>query len=423
MTIKDKKYHYNIDLLGLILKNWQVQTLTSDPATTYARIYYNSVSQTFRIYNTGTTTWSDLGSGTEFVSAVSDTSEIDLTVSTGVLSGVLINGSVTLTRLAAIAANTVVMNNTGGSAVPTAVTVANLKTALAIVPGDITGFDTQVRTSTLNQMTAPTADLSINSHKLTNVTDPSSAQDAATKAYVDALGQGITWKTQVRAATTVNGTLATAYANSQVIDGVTLATGNRILLKDQTSGAENGIYVVAASGAPTRATDADVSAEMQGGVAVFIQEGTANGDSGWVMTNNGAVTLGSTSLVFARFTGLSDVISGAGLTKTGNSLDVIAGTTTGTGGPGGGLKVNADDVVVDTSVVVVKYATTIGDTTTTDFTITHNLATRDITLTVTDAASPFGIHDVYWEATTTNTATIFFPTAPATNELRVIIKA
>src|ERR1700742_1860668 len=91
------------------------------------------------------------------------------------------------------------------------------------------------------------------SNKATNMPSPSAATDGANKAYVDALASGLEWKAAVRAATTNNGALATAYANGSVIDTVTLATGDRVLLKNQTTQSDNGIYVVQASGAPVRA--------------------------------------------------------------------------------------------------------------------------------------------------------------------------
>lgn len=168
----------------------------------------------------------------------------------------------------------------------------------------------------------PTADLPMGNFKLTGLGTPSSSTDAATKAYVDSAAAGIDWKASVRAASTANGTLASAFENGDTLDGVTLATGDRILLKNQSTGAENGIYTVNASGAPTRATDADANAEVTGGMAVFVEEGTANADSGWVLTNNGAVTVGTTALTFTQFTGLGQVTDGNGLTKTGNTLDV-----------------------------------------------------------------------------------------------------
>ena len=196
----------------------------------------------------------------------------------------------------------------------------------------ISDFDTQVRTSRLDQMAAPTATVSLNSQKISNLADPAAAQDAATKAYVDATRQGLDVKDSVRAATTANITLSA----TQTVDGVALVAGDRVLVKDQSTASANGIYVVAA-GAWVRATDADTSAKVTGGMFTFVEEGTANADTGWVLTTNNPITLGTTSLAFTQFSGAGQVAAGAGLTKTGNSLDVGAGT---------GIQVNADDIAL-----------------------------------------------------------------------------
>ncbi len=182
--------------------------------------------------------------------------------------------------------------------------------------------DARVRLNRLDQMAAPTAAVSMNSQKITNLDTPTASGDAATKGYVDAVKQALDIKDSVRAATTANGTLASDFENGDSIDGVTLATGDRILIKNQGTGSQNGIYVVNASGAPTRATDADLSAEVTGGMYVYVEEGTTQADSGWVLTNDGAITLGTTALVFTQFSGAGQITAGAALTKTGNQLDL-----------------------------------------------------------------------------------------------------
>ena len=140
-----------------------------------------------------------------------------------------------------------------------------------------------------------------NGQQLTGVATPSLGTDAANKSYVDNVVSGLDVKDSVRAATTTAGTLATSFANGSTIDGVTLATNDRILIKDQSTGSENGIYTVNSSGAPTRATDFDEDSEVTGGAFCFVEEGTSNGDTGWVMTNDGAVTVGTTALTFSKF--------------------------------------------------------------------------------------------------------------------------
>ena len=117
-------------------------------------------------------------------------------------------------------------------------------------------------------------------------------------------------KQSVRVATTAALTLSSDLENGDTVDGVTLVTGDRVLVKNQDTASENGIYVVKASGAPDRATDADTSAEVTAGMFTFVTEGTANGDSGWVLTTNDTITLGTTGLVFAQFSGAGQITAG-----------------------------------------------------------------------------------------------------------------
>lgn len=154
--------------------------------------------------------------------------------------------------------------------------------------------------------------------------DAKSPTQKAIKAYVDNyVSSGVSWKAAVRAATIAAGTLATSFENGDVIDGVTLVTGDRLLIKNQAAGAENGLYLVAASGAPTRTTDADTGAELVS-ATVMVREGTVNADTQWTCSND-AVTLGSTSIAFAQISGAGTYSAGSGLTLTGNQFSIGAG--------------------------------------------------------------------------------------------------
>ena len=156
------------------------------------------------------------------------------------------------------------------------------------------------------------------------ITTSSAATSAATKAYVDSVASGLDTKESVRVATTAAGTLASDFENGDTVDGVTLATGDRILIKNQATGSENGIYVVAASGAPTRATDFDDDSEVTAGAFTFVEEGSTNANAGFVLATTGAITVGTTELSFTQFSSLAAITAGTGLTKTGSTLSVDA---------------------------------------------------------------------------------------------------
>lgn len=164
------------------------------------------------------------------------------------------------------------------------------------------------------------------------------ANSLVSKEYVDAIKQALDVKDSVRLATTANlasnynnagGTLTNSGSNAALqLDGVTVVAGNRILVKDQSSAAENGIYVVTTVGdgstawVLTRADDANVSAEMTGGVFTFVEEGTVGADNGYVFTHNGAPTLGTTALTVSQFSGAGQIVAGDALSKSGNTLNV-----------------------------------------------------------------------------------------------------
>ena len=208
---------------------------------------------------------------------------------------------------------------------------ADINASAAIAQSKIDGLTTSLGEKLALAGGTMSGAIAMGTNKITGLGTPTDATDAATKAYVDSAAQGIDWKASVRAATTAAVTLASDLENGDTLDGVTLATGNRILVKNQATGSENGIYVVASSGAPTRSTDADVAAELTSNFAVFVEEGTVNADQGYVLTNDGAITIGTTALTFTQFTGLGQIVAGTGLDKTGNTLDIDSTVVTLTG--------------------------------------------------------------------------------------------
>ncbi len=164
-----------------------------------------------------------------------------------------------------------------------------------------------------------------------------SNQSLVNKAYVDSVTSGLSVKSPVKVATTGNlnatynngaGTL-TANSNFALsVDGVTVSVNDRILVKDQSTAAQNGFYKVTATGSGsaafvlTRTPDADAASELVAGAFAFVEEGTANADNGYVLSTDGAVTLGTTAINFEQFSGAGQISAGDGLTKTGNALSL-----------------------------------------------------------------------------------------------------
>lgn len=381
------KFVTNVDLNKNELRNAVVQVLAAAPSTPVeGQVYYNSVSQTVLVCTTGggSPAWKDLGkqgtvtsvSGTSPIQ-VSDgttTPSISISAASGSSAGSMSSAHYTLVNNATNSntASTIVKRDSSGN--------FSAGTITADLTGDVTGnvsghagtvlslsgldtddlaegttnlyfTNTRVRANSLDQMSAPGTDVSFNNYKITNLATPTQATDAATKGYVDAARSGLDVKASVRAATTANITLS----GTQTIDGVSLIAGDRVLVKNQSTGSENGIWVVGAS-TWSRATDADSDAEVTAGLFTFVEEGTANGDSGWVLSTNNPITLGSTSLTFAQFSGAGQVSAGAGLTKTGNTIDVIGTTDR--------ITVNADSVDIASTYVGQSSITTLGTITT-----------------------------------------------------------
>ena len=237
----------------------------------------------------------------------------------------------------AVAVNAITLGSTALNPGATTTTLAGLQ--------QLDVDNVRVDTNTIST-TNTNGDLVLSPNGTATVTVPSGyknrtgfgANSLVSKEYVDAIKQALDVKASVRLATTANlasnynnagGTLTNSASNAALsLDGVTVVAGNRILVKNQTAGAENGIYVVTTVGdgstawVLTRADDANASAEMTGGVFTFVEEGTVGADNGYVFTHNGAPTLGSTALTVSQFSGAGQIVAGDALSKSGNTLNV-----------------------------------------------------------------------------------------------------
>lgn len=415
------KFVTNLELLQNQIINGRFEVVASDPNTGNfeGRLIYNSTEKVIKWYD-----------GTGWRKALRS-----VTSSTSALSASESNGQVSL------------------SIADATTTVSGLMSA-----ADKTKLDASTASNTNNtlvlrdaagrfQATSPTADL-----------------DVATKSYVDAARAGLDVKQSVRAATTGPITLDNT---TTAIDNVTLANGNRVLVKDQGTASENGIYVVSTSGAWSRATDADETGELTAGSFVFVEEGNTHSDSGWVVSTNGTITIGSSAINFSQFSGAGQITAGDGLTKSGNTLNVGGTTnrisvsadavdissnyvgqssittlgtiTTGVwngtdvavadGGTGASTAASARTNLAETPSSGLNTSTpvlgrisarTIGDGTTLTYTITHNLNTRDVVVQVFDTTTYDTVFSDVVRATV-DTVEITFSSAPALNSYRVVI--
>lgn len=336
----------------------------------------------------------------------------------------------------------------------------NIASDAAIATTKIANFDTAVQSSRLDQMAAPTASVSLNSQKITSLADGTSSGDAVNLGQLQAAQTGLDAKASVRAATTANITISTALNNGDTLDGVELSTGDRVLVKDQTDKTENGIWVVAAT--PVRAADADGAGELSGGSFTFVEEGTANADTGYVITTNGSITPGTTAHDWAIFSRAGELTAGDGLQKVAGTLSVDATVARLTGatftgkveaghssdpafkvstghGSGAAFDANSEGKIVnlvdptsnqdaatkkyvDDQTGAGSYATDVGNGTDTSITVTHNLGSRDVIVQVYEASGNYAEVMVESRRATTNTVTLIFAVAPTSNQYRVVVR-
>ena len=305
---------------------------------------------------------------------VASFSNSDFAVSSGAVT--IKSGGVTSTQLAGSIANAKLAND--------GITIGSTDTSLGDTITALAGMTTiAVDNITLDANTISTTNsngdmiLAPNGTGAVNV--PSGYESRAgfgddslvNKSYVDAVANGLDVKASVKVATTANlaatynngnGTLTASSNGAIAVDGVTLSVNDRVLVKDQTTQTQNGFYKVTATGSGgaafvlTRTPDADAASELTGGAFTFVEEGTANADNGYVLTTNGTPTLGTTAITFEQFSGAGQISAGAGLTKTGNTIDVV--------GTADKISVTANALTIASTYVGQSSITTLGTITT-----------------------------------------------------------
>lgn len=253
--------------------------------------------------------------------------------------------------------------------------------------------------------------LDLQSQKIVNLADPSAATDAVTKQYVDNVARGLSWKAPVRAASTANVTLASP---GETLDGVALAAGDRLLLKHQTAGADNGLYVWTASESPlARTTDADTAGDLVPGAAVSVTEGATNADKVFIVVSDAAIVIGTTTQTWGELGGAGSYSAGNGIGISGPAISAVAASN-------GGISVGAGGIALDASIAARKYSQNVGNGAATSIAVTHGLGTKDVAVSLHKNSDDTGfVTD--WTATDANTVTLTFAAAPASGEHRVTV--
>lgn len=268
-----------------------------------------------------------------------------------------------------------------------------------------------VKAYRLDEFAAPTANVSLGGFKITSLAAPTVAGDAATYDFVisqvQAASSGISVKDPVRVVSTTN----VALTGLQTIDGVTLIASDRVLLVAQTDATQNGVYA-AAAGAWSRTVAENEDAELKGAFWL-VNEGTLGQKQQWIVNNATQPVIGTDNIVIVQFGATTVYSASNGVTLVGSDFRAVAAAS-------GGISVGAGGISVDTAIVARKFSTDIGDGATTTLTVTHNLGTRDVVVSVRDNTT----HEIVWAtpiATSTNALTLTFLQAPTASQYRVTV--
>lgn len=269
------------------------------------------------------------GNGVVFEGATADEYETTLTVTDPTADRTITLPNVSGTVITTGDSGTVTNAMLANSSITINSTPVSLGGSISITAGvsSVSGTSSQIAvSSTTGDITLSLPSAVVFPGSVTLNADPVNALDAATKQYVDAVAEGLHVHASVRVATTANVDLSNGLEAGDVIDGVTLVAGDRVLVKNQSTTSQNGIYVAVTSGAASRAADYNTAAEIDAGDFFFVSEGTAYNNTGWVQVDT-VTTLGTDPIVFEQFSGAGTFVAGNGLTLTGNSFSINTGVT------------------------------------------------------------------------------------------------